>query len=359
MKHLSVTMLVVGACLLLAGHALSDGLSWQGVHADALKCYRQGNCPNPIERAALAAKTAELQFGPQSSNALNSLSLLADVQKSRGNWIEAARLVRKVQLAKEKKFGPSHPNTLKSLIELANITVLTGNVEGGESLYKQAIALSEEAGRKDDLWIAPALSGLGAVCAAQHRYNQAEDLYQQALDIYEHHTKYQEDLVPTVARTLTELGDLNRVQGRYEPAAAYYDQAVRRYAEAGPAGKLNVPAVLFRQGETYAEWGKPARAINCFQTGLGIHEKEFGMNDITAAALLKRMADLYRDGGNPGLAGRLYTKCVSVLEMCSSQNCPLRASTAKSLAEINHAAAGYEGQTRFVGISSPQPVDND
>ena len=361
MKRSALTTLVLAACLLWAGSALSDNVSWQDRYAEAVQCYEQGNCPNSIEKATLVYKAAEQQFGAYSSNALKSLTLLTDIQRESGHWMKAALLVRKLRHVKEKMFGEDHPETVASLIGLADLSVLMGPIQEGESLYKKAMALAEGAGRKNDLWIAPAFFGLAAAYSAQRRYDEAEDLYKQALEIYEHHTKYQKDLVPRVAQTLENLGDLNRAQGRHESAVAYYDKAIQQYVFAGSVGKSSLPSVLARQGETSAEWGKPVRARHCFQRALGIHEKALGIKNFSAAAMMKRMADLYRDSGNPDQAERLYTKCRSVLEMCSPQDCPLLAATRKTLADVHQwhelGSAASPLYQRLLLVTSPQAVN--
>ena len=85
----------------------------------------------------------------------------------------------------------------------------------------KAIELQKEFGLDEDL--ASSLNNLAGLYSSQGRYEEAEPLYEQALELSQRNLGENH---PDVATSLNNLAGLYRSQGRYEEAEPLYEQAL-------------------------------------------------------------------------------------------------------------------------------------
>ena len=110
-----------------------------------------------------------------------------------------------------------------TLNNLANLYYAQGRYEQAEPLYLQALELYKRLLGDNHPDVAMSLNNLAGLYEAQGRYEQAEPLYLQALELYK---RLLGDNHPHVATSLNNLAYLYRAQGRYEQAEPLYLQAV-------------------------------------------------------------------------------------------------------------------------------------
>ena len=110
-----------------------------------------------------------------------------------------------------------------SLNNLAALYESQGRYEQAEPLYLQALELSQRLLGEDHPNVATSLNNLAGLYKSQGRYNEAEPLYLQALELWKH--LLGEDH-PDVATSLNNLAGLYKSQGRYEQAEPLYLQAL-------------------------------------------------------------------------------------------------------------------------------------
>ena len=81
-----------------------------------------------------ALEARERLLGPEYPPTLTSMSNLATVLCSRGDYARAEPLFRRALAGRERILGLTHPNTLKTLINLADLLAKTNNGPEAEAL---------------------------------------------------------------------------------------------------------------------------------------------------------------------------------------------------------------------------------
>ncbi len=79
--------------------------------------------------------------------------------------------------------GPDHPNIATSLSNLAGLYYTQGNYERAEPVFKRALAIQEKALGPDHPHMAGSLENLAALYRATNRKQEAEKLEQRAARI--------------------------------------------------------------------------------------------------------------------------------------------------------------------------------
>ena len=85
----------------------------------------------------------------------------------------------------QKLLGTEHPNVATSLNNLAGLYSSQGKYEEAEPLYQQALEMLQKLLGTEHPDIATSLNNLAGLYSSQGKYEEAEPLYQQALAIAE------------------------------------------------------------------------------------------------------------------------------------------------------------------------------
>ena len=119
--------------------------------------------------------------------------------------------------------GEQHPDFATSLNNLAVLYYATGRYEQAEPLYQQALEIRRQVLGEQHPDFASSLNNLAGLYDSTGRYEQAEPLYQQALEIRRQVLGEQH---PDFANSLNNLAVLYDATGRYEQAEPLYQQAL-------------------------------------------------------------------------------------------------------------------------------------
>ncbi|WP_254434466.1 tetratricopeptide repeat protein, partial [Dolichospermum sp. UHCC 0352] len=116
-----------------------------------------------------------------------------------------------------------HPDVARSLNGLALLYYSQGRYNDAEPLYLQSLDIRKRQLGNDHPDVARSLNGLALLYYSQGRYNDAEPLYLQSLDIRKRQLGNDH---PDVARSLNGLALLYYSQGRYNDAEPLYLQSL-------------------------------------------------------------------------------------------------------------------------------------
>ena len=144
------------------------------------------------------------------------------------------------------------PGIAANLNNLGAIAQEQGSLAEAEKYYRDALTMQLEAG--NGTGIAEALNNLGTVYAGQGRWNEADNLYQQALG-------YARSLpapCPLLALTLTHQGDVARHRKNYQQALDLYQQALA--IDTAGRNREGMAVRWGRLGRTYLDLGEYASA---------------------------------------------------------------------------------------------------
>jgi tetratricopeptide (TPR) repeat protein len=213
-----------------------------------------------------------------------------------------------------------------------------GRYEEAESLYQRALEIREQNLAPNHPNIANSLSHLATLYSAQGFYREAESLHQRALEIYEQTLGPSHRDTTTVANNLAEL---YRLQGRYSEAESLHRRTLAiREQTLGPnhpntATSLNNLAFLYVLGARYRE------AEPLYRRALNIIEQTLGFHHPNTALSLNNLADLYMEQGRYEEAEFFFKRALDIFENIPNSN---RLNIALGL---NNLAFLYQLQGRY------------
>ena len=125
-----------------------------------------------------ALKIALRTYGNQSPNTALAMVALARVELLRHRYVEAEPLLIAAMPAFEARYGADSPALAEPLAGLARIAVARGDLPAGESWANRANAI---AARHPTMASSEPLRALGAVYAAEDRFNDSERVLRAAI----------------------------------------------------------------------------------------------------------------------------------------------------------------------------------
>ena len=173
--------------------------------------------------------------------------------------------------------------------------------------FQKAIALRRELKLRNGL--DPVLANLGSLYEAQGEYEQAKQLYSEALDILQEQGNYAD----AIAR-LNDLAGIHHVQGHYEQAIELYNQSLEIYEDgkdtdiATYASTINLLAGTYHAQEKYAEAEKKYLEALDIRRNL----KELGESNRDVAISLNNLGLLYADQRRPDQAKSYYEQALLI-----------------------------------------------
>ncbi|MGD2183538.1 tetratricopeptide repeat protein [Lusitaniella coriacea] len=171
----------------------------------------------------------------------------------------------------------------------------------GIEYLQQAAALQEELGLGEEL--ATTLSYLAELYRSQGRYEAAEPLYLEALDLKK---KLLGEEHPHVASSLNNLAGLYKSQGRYEAAEPLYLEALDLYKKLLGEEHPDVATSLNNLATLYESQGRYEAAEPLYLEALEMRKKLLGEEHPHVATSLNNLAFLYESQGRYEAAEPLY-----------------------------------------------------
>src|SRR5712692_940512 len=203
--------------------------------------------------------------------------------------------------------------------------------EQAELLYQRALDIGERVlgtGHPDQ---AVLLGGLAILYTEQDKHEQAESLYQRALQIREQAFGSKH---PLVAHSLHGLAHLYYRQGKYEQAESLYQRALLIREQAFGSKHPLVADSYHGLAYLYSRQGKYEQAESLYQRALLIREQVLGPTHPDLAASLNGLAILYQEQGKYEQAEALFQRALNIWEQVLRPEHPQVAAPLYSLALI-------------------------
>ncbi len=283
--------------------AINNRASWfyrTGDHDRAETLYREALAmKDDLYRDALDKGLEVPQEDGVEIDIAKSLSNLATILMTRGDYEQAERLYRQSLEIREKLLEPEHPDIATSLRSLGVLYYLWGDFDQAEPLLVQALEIRERLYGPEAARVATAVASLGRLFHAQGRLREAETLYTRSLSIrrqrlgedHPHVAVTELDLARLyldtdgaargeaflarclltlretkdaesweIAHAKSVLGGYLTVQGRYEEAETHLVEGYRTLAKARGEQAIYTRDSLRRLLDLYDAWGKPEEA---------------------------------------------------------------------------------------------------
>jgi tetratricopeptide (TPR) repeat protein len=251
-----------------------------------------------------------------------------------------------------------------TLSNLAFLYRSQGRYDQAEPLYQQALELRKRLLGEEHPYVATSLNNLAFLYHSQGRYAEAEPLYLQALELRKHLLGEEH---PYVATSLNNLAVLYRSQGRYAEAEPLYLQALelrkRLLGEDHPyvATSLNTLAGLYKSQGRYAE------AEPLYLQALELRKRLLGEDHPYIATSLNDLALLYSSQGRYDQAEPLYLQALKLYKRLLGEDHPYVATSLNNLAGLYKSQGRYEQaeplylqalelKERVLGVNHPSTV---
>jgi len=188
------------------------------------------------------------------------------------------------------------------------------------------------------------LHQLASAIRPQGRYDEAEKLFRQSLEIKRRVLGTQHK---SVAITLNNLADLYSDQGRYDQSEKLYRQALAIKRKIYPADHPSLATGFSNLASVLSDQGRYAEAEPLYRHALDIRLKKFGMEHVDVAMSLNSIGLLYKNQGRYADAEAYYKRSFAVLEKALRPNHPLLATGLDNLAVLYNDQNRYEEAERL------------
>src|SRR5579884_2008395 len=237
--------ILIVLCVLCVAFLLGAVVFWVrlGLWQKAVKAGRRAAAAGRYEEAEAHLRRARRVAGwfrATSPQRVATLDALGQLYLQQGKLDEAEPVLRQsvAQLRAARK--PSHRDLAAGLNNLALLCKARGQHTEAEQLCQEALEIWEWAGGPGDPQVAPALNNLGAVYEVQARY-------------------------PGVAGTLNNLGTLKRVRGDYQDAEQTLRQSLAATERALGPDHPGVAKALNNLGTALQAQGRYDEAERLYQ----------------------------------------------------------------------------------------------
>jgi tetratricopeptide (TPR) repeat protein len=209
----------------------------------------------------------------------------------------------------------------KAMENLAVLAREQGKYDQSEQLSQQAIAMREKAGQTDEPDFVSSIQNLEQTTRAQGKFNESNQLLDRAMNLQKKHFG---DSSPEVATTINdeallaaeqaqqEGADATTKQAQLDKATTLFKQALTiRESSLGSedplvAVTLNDLARVYRLDKQYPQ------AEAAYKRVLTIREHAFGPDDASVAATLRNYALTMSEAGNEQEADKLNARAAAI-----------------------------------------------
>lgn len=181
--------------------------------------FDDGELADAADSRRRALKIVVRAYGAASTDAADAMVALANVELLRHRYSRAEPLLVAAVPALGARFGADSPALAGPLAGLARIALARGDLAAAEGWAKQAVAIAD---RHPAMTSAEPLRALGAVYAAEHRFDAGEKVLRTAIT-RDRQTNGEDS--PEMARSLAQLANLLLRANHFAEALPLIEQA--------------------------------------------------------------------------------------------------------------------------------------
>ncbi|MBE7384368.1 MAG: tetratricopeptide repeat protein [Leptolyngbya sp. SIO1E4] len=296
-----------------------------------------------IHRLVQEVLRAEMDEESQKQWASGVVEAIAKVFPSASkheNWPQCDRVAAHAQVAAQlmTDYGLASETAAQLLNNTGYYFNEQGRYEEAEPLYTQALEMNQQLLGKSHPSIALNLNNLAGLYQAQGRYEEAEPLLTQALEMNQQQLGQSH---PSIALNLNNLAGLYKDQGRYEEAEPLLTQALEMRQQLLGKSHPQVALSLNNLALLYRDQGRYEEAEPLYTQALEMFQQLLGKSHPQVALSLNNLAGLYKDQGRYEEAEPL---CIQALEMSQQL---LGQSHPQVALSLNNLAMLYSDQGRY------------
>ncbi|KAN0072345.1 hypothetical protein V8E54_009274 [Elaphomyces granulatus] len=199
-----------------------------------------------------------------------------------------------------------------ALYNLGNIYVSQGKLDEAEKMYQRALQGMEKALGPDHTSTLDTVHNLGILYKSQGKLDEAEKMYQRALQGYE--KALGPDHTSTL-ETVNNLGNLYANQGKLDEAKKMYQWALQGKEKTFGPDHTSTLDTVNNLGLLYKSQGKLDEAEKMYQRALQGKEKVLGLDHISTLKTINNLGLLYFSQGKLDEAEKMYQRALQGFEM--------------------------------------------
>lgn len=290
----------------------------------------------PLIEESLAIR--QQLFGERHVEVAASLSALANVLNEQGELERAQELAEKVLAMRQQLLAKDDLAIGEGLELLGRVAYFKGEHQDAERFYRQALDLrrsqSEPRGIADDL------AALAGVLTLSGDYDQAVELYDEAIATYRQVLGARH---PKIVRTLGDKAFLLQTKGGHEKAESLYREALAMVRELYGPDHPHVGSAQSRLAIFLMTEGDLDEAENLFGEVLELYLRVLGPDHLYVAVNLGHLARLAQIRGDLEGAERLYRQVIEIYSQLLGRNHPIVAFTMNRLAFLRFLQGDQDG----------------
>ena len=238
----------------------------------ALSLERRGDYPEAAQLLRESNSIAGSVHGKQSADYLISLHDLAGAQIDMGDLEGAARSEQEVLGTRQKIWGPSHPDTAYSLNNLGWIYLELGRWQLAEPLLKENLAIPRSPSAMAGPLYVSSLANWGRVLEQKGDFNGAENAFNQAMQLLAS-SGHQESWAGAKIMDYQALLELDR--GRFNDAIPLAARVLQVERKLGGNNSPQLGNGLLVLGLAHLLANDPSEAEKSFREALEIRQRTF------------------------------------------------------------------------------------
>jgi tetratricopeptide (TPR) repeat protein len=277
----------------------------------------------PLMERALAI--TEQVYGSDHEEAAKCLAGLGVLFNNARRLPEAAAVLRRALTIYERGGERHDSRAADTLEQLARLVVRDGQLGEAEALYQRALTLREQAEGPEGYFVGSLLLQIARFYAQDlHRMVEAEQLHRRALAIYE---KTPGKDSPQALSCRYGLAALCHAQGRWGEADNLLRENIRLYEQAEVAEywaaphQINLASSLSLLATVCCEQGAYREAELLLQRALAIKEERMGPEHPHVAWLLEQYSRVLQVAGQLAEAGSLEARAQGILAKSGALSC--------------------------------------
>ncbi|KAJ5955828.1 Disease resistance protein [Penicillium viridicatum] len=182
-----------------------------------------------------------------------------------------------------------------------------GRLQEAEAMYERALEGKEKACGREHISTLDTVNNLGSVYKDQGRLQEAEAMYERALEGYEK-TRGREHT--STLNTVHNLGVLYSDQGRLQEAEAMYERALEGKEKACGREHISTLDTVNNLGSVYKNQGRFQEAEAMYERALEGYEKTWGREHTSTLNTVNNLGVLYTDQGRFQEAEAMYERAL-------------------------------------------------
>ena len=274
---------------------------------------RSDRLPGSLDALTAALQTAE-SFGSRDLRLALTLSRLGSIYLSLGRYREAEDACLR-SLAAWQQAAPADPDRSTILVCLVTVYGRTGEYAKAEKFGRMAIEIQERAHGGEGADLGGPLQNLAAILQSEHRYAEAQELYQRALHILDKGGR------PNFAASAhSNFGLLLGEMGRPEDGIAEAQRAITIWEAAFGRDHPRVVPGLTNLATLYCRWGRWSKAEEPVRRARDIVVQSFGPDHPMLDSILRIYADVLQHVGRKREAKQMARTARASQQRSRSEN---------------------------------------